>query len=215
MDQQGLERTCPRVDQPGCLDSSLGKGSIYGMVENGPTAASRAEGMGYPIPVFYCSQCRQPIIPADTIQSHADLFEEKERMSGLKKKRCALPGGIQWLKCGKVFFGKKPTSWMSGLIPVFPTPPSWKKRKPVLTFRPAFTRGKATSPGMVSQFLLTSVGGQGDGPPTFPSYPRICGGWRREEDVQIRGNVIAPEEVTQAAGSGCLETLGGGGGLQG
>ena len=86
-----------------------GRDRIFGMVEGRPDwCLSRQRVWGVPLPIFYCSDCGEPLIDADVAYHIADLFAEHGSDCWFEKgTKDLIPKGRKCSKCSSQEFVKE------------------------------------------------------------------------------------------------------------
>ncbi len=86
-----------------------GRDRIFGMVEGRPDwCLSRQRVWGVPLPIFYCNDCDEPLLDADTAYHVADLFAEHGSDHWFENEPSALiPQDCKCKKCGCSKFKKE------------------------------------------------------------------------------------------------------------
>ena len=186
------------------------------MIENRPDwCVSRQRAWGIPITVFYCSGCKQPLVNQETIEHVARLFEEKGADVWFEEEADhLLPKGTHCPQCG----GKEFTKETDILDVWFDSGVSHaavlEKRSDLEFPASLYLEGSDQHRGWFHSSLLTSVGTRGCAPYRIGPDPRVCRGWRGQEDVQVGGKCDCPGRSDRAIGGRCIEALGRGRGLQ-
>ena len=206
MDKNGLRKNALQSINEVSWIPPWGKDRIYGMIENRPDwCVSRQRAWGIPITVFYCSNCKQPLVNQETIDHLAHLFEEKGADVWFEgEANQLLPKGAHCAQCG----GKDFTKEMDILDVWFDSGVSWAavlENRDHLQF-PAdlYLEGSDQHRGWFHSSLLTCVGTRGRAPyKTVLTHGFVVDGEGKKMSKSV-GNAIAPEEVIGQLGADVL-----------
>ena len=184
-----------------------GRGRMQGMVEDrNAWCLSRQRTWGVPIPAFYCKDCGQHIINAETTRVIADLFRNEGSDAWyIKEAREILPAGFACPRCGKSEFTKETDImdvWFdSGVSHAATLTGRW----PDQTW-PAdlYLEGADQYRGWFQSALLTAVAWKGQAP-----YKAVCShGWVVDGEgrkmSKSLGNGIEPGEIIKEFGADVL-----------
>jgi isoleucyl-tRNA synthetase len=206
MDKKGLRQQALRSINEVNWIPPWGRERIYGMVENRPDwCVSRQRAWGIPIPVFYCSNCKQPLFNQKTIDHVAHLFEEKgadiwfeEGIDHL------LPQSAQCAQCG----GKNFLKEMDILDVWFDSGVSYaavlEKRSDLEFPATLYLEGSDQHRGWFHSSLLTSVGTRGFAPYRSVLTHGFFVDGEGKKMSKSAGNVIASEEIIGHLGADVL-----------
>jgi isoleucyl-tRNA synthetase len=206
MDKKGLRQNALKSINEVTWIPPWGRERIYGMVENRPDwCVSRQRAWGIPITVFYCSNCKQPLVNQKTIDHVAQLFEEKgadiwfeEGVDHL------LPQNAQCAQCG----GKDFTKEMDILDVWFDSGVSYaavlEKRNDLEFPASLYLEGSDQHRGWFHSSLLTSVGTRGYAPYRSVLTHGFFVDGEGKKMSKSAGNVIASEEVIGQLGADVL-----------
>ena len=171
-----------------------GEERLYNMVrERQDWCISRQRVWGVPLPIFYCAGCREPIMEERTLQAVAQLFaREGSDAWFVREAEEILPEGYTCPRCGHgTFIKEKDTMdvWFD----------SGSSHLAVCDNRPdlhwpadLYLEGSDQYRGWFQSSLLTSVANRGEPPIPSRPQPRLGGGRRGEEDVQVPGQRHRP-----------------------
>jgi len=97
------------IAEAGGFVPAWGKDRIRSMVENRPDwCISRQRQWGVPIPVAYCSACREPSLSADSMEHVAAIFDQEGADAWFDRPLSELlPTGTACNKCGGTAFDKE------------------------------------------------------------------------------------------------------------
>ena len=206
MDKKGLRQNALKSINEVTWIPPWGRERIYGMVENRPDwCVSRQRAWGIPITVFYCSNCKQPLVNQKTIDHVAQLFEEngadiwfEEGVDHL------LPQNAQCAQCG----GKEFTKEMDILDVWFDSGVSYaavlEKRSDLEFPASLYLEGSDQHRGWFHSSLLTSVGTRGSAPYRSVLTHGFFVDGEGKKMSKSAGNVIASEEVIGQLGADVL-----------
>jgi isoleucyl-tRNA synthetase len=206
MDEKGLRQNALRSINEVTWIPPWGRERIYGMLENRPDwCVSRQRAWGIPITVFYCSNCKQPLVNQKTIDHVAQLFEEKgadiwfeEGVGHL------LPQDAQCAQCG----GKDFTKETDILDVWFDSGVSYaavlEKRSDLEFPASLYLEGSDQHRGWFHSSLLTSVGTRGYAPYRSVLTHGFFVDGEGKKMSKSAGNVIASEEVIGQLGADVL-----------
>lgn len=206
MDKNGLRENALRSINEVTWIPPWGRDRIYGMVENRPDwCVSRQRAWGIPIPVFYCSSCKTPLVNSDTIHHIASLFEEKGADIWFEEgTEHLLPQGIRCVQCGGGHFIKE----MDILDVWFDSGVSYaavlEKRMDLEFPASLYLEGSDQHRGWFHSSLLTSVGTRGCAPYRSVLTHGFVVDGEGKKMSKSAGNVIAPEEVIHQLGADVL-----------
>lgn len=206
MDKTGLRQNALQAINGVNWIPPWGRDRIYGMIENRPDwCVSRQRAWGIPIPVFYCSTCRQTLVNQKTIDHVAGLFEERGADVWFEEDPDRLlPEGTQCPGCG----GKKFVKETDILDVWFDSGVSWaavlENRKDLEYPASLYLEGSDQHRGWFHSSLLTSVGTRGKAPyGSVLTHGFVVDGEGKKMSKSA-GNVVAPEEVIQRLGADVL-----------
>lgn len=183
-----------------------GRDRIYGMIENRPDwCVSRQRAWGIPIPVFYCTACREVLATFETIEHVARLFEKEGADVWFQEGTDhLLPKGIQCGRCGGTTFTKE-----TDILDVwFDSGVSWaavlEKASDLEYPASLYLEGSDQHRGWFHSSLLTSVGTRGQAPYRSVLTHGFVVDGEGKKMSKSAGNVIAPEEVINRLGADVL-----------
>jgi len=206
MDKLGLRQNALKSINGVTWIPPWGKDRIYGMVENRPDwCVSRQRAWGIPITVFYCSNCKQPLVDQATIDHVARLFEEKGADIWFEVGANHLfPQNTQCAQCG----GKDFTKEMDILDVWFDSGVSYaavlEKRKDLEFPASLYLEGSDQHRGWFHSSLLTSVGTRGRAPYLSVLTHGFFVDGEGKKMSKSAGNVIASEEIIGQLGADVL-----------
>ncbi len=185
---------------------SWGQERIYNMIaERRDWCISRQRIWGVPIPIFYCEECGQELITAESIAEVAKLFA-KEGSDGWFAHEAAeiLPAGTKCGKCGGTRF-RKESDIMDVWFDSGSSHTAVLEQRPELSF-PAdlYLEGSDQHRGWFQSSLLTAVATRGQTPykaVLTHGYTVDAEGKKMSKSL---GNVIAPEKVIKQYGADVL-----------
>lgn len=183
-----------------------GQDRITGMVaDRSDWCISRQRAWGVPIPIFYCSDCREPLVTSESIEAVAQAFE-KEGSDAWYSRAAAdiLPAGTVCTGCGGNRFDKE-----SDIMDVWFD--SGSSHSAVLEQHPSLRRpadlyleGSDQHRGWFQSSLLTAVATVGEPPfRAVLTHGYIVDGEGRKMSKSL-GNVIAPQDLIDQYGADIL-----------
>ena len=180
-----------------------GKERIRGMVaDRGDWCISRQRVWGVPIPIFYCTDCRHPLINESTIDAIANVFAAEGSDSWFTRTAAEiLPAGTSCPECGCESFEKEQDTmdvWFD----------SGSSHEAVLVQHPMLQRpadlyleGSDQHRGWFQSSLLTSVATTGRPPyRSVLTHGFTVDGEGRKMSKSL-GNVIAPQQLIDKYGA--------------
>ncbi|MDI6870077.1 MAG: isoleucine--tRNA ligase [Bacillota bacterium] len=183
-----------------------GEERIAGMVaERRDWCISRQRVWGVPIPIFYCTECGEPLITKESLAAVRDLFAREGSDAWFAREAGEiLPAGTSCGKCGAGKF-RKETDTMDVWFD------SGSSHWAVLPERPElawpcdlYLEGSDQHRGWFQSSLLTAVATQG----RAPYREVLTHGYVVDEEgrkmSKSLGNVVAPEEVIKQYGADIL-----------
>lgn len=183
-----------------------GRDRIYGMIENRPDwCVSRQRAWGIPIPVFYCTACKEVLATRETIEHVASLFEREGADVWFQEGTDhLLPDGVRCGRCGGTTFTKE-----TDILDVwFDSGVSWAAvlEKDSNLEYPAslYLEGSDQHRGWFHSSLLTSVGTRGHAPYRSVLTHGFVVDGEGKKMSKSAGNVVAPEEVIHRLGADVL-----------
>jgi isoleucyl-tRNA synthetase len=206
MDKLGLRQNALKSINEVTWIPPWGRDRIYGMVENRPDwCVSRQRAWGIPITVFYCSDCKQPLVNQTTIDHVARLFEEKGADIWFEEgTNHLLPQNIQCAQCG----GKNFTKEMDILDVWFDSGVSYaavlEKRRDLGSPASLYLEGSDQHRGWFHSSLLTSVGTRGRAPYLSVLTHGFFVDGEGKKMSKSAGNVISSEEIIGQLGADVL-----------
>ena len=206
MDKKGLRRNALQSINEVTWIPPWGRDRIYGMIENRPDwCVSRQRVWGIPITVFYCSNCKEPLINQETIDYVAHLFEEKGADIWFEEEADRLlPKGTQCAQCSGKVFSKE----MDILDVWFDSGVSYaavlEKRNDLEFPASLYLEGSDQHRGWFHSSLLTSVGTRGRAPYLSVLTHGFVVDGEGKKMSKSAGNVISPDEVISKLGSDVL-----------
>lgn len=166
---------------------------------------SRQRKWGIPIPIFFCSECGEPLIDKSVMLSVADVFrKEGSNAWFLKEAREFLPEGIKCKKCKNHSFEKEKDImdvWFDSGVSHMAV----CKNRPELHW-PAdlYLEGADQYRGWFQSSLLTSVAATGKSPyKTVVTHGWVVDGEGRKQS-KSEGNGIEPQTVIDQYGADIL-----------
>jgi len=206
MDKLGLRQNALKSINEVTWIPPWGKDRIYGMVENRPDwCVSRQRAWGIPITVFYCSNCKQPLVNQATIDHVARLFEEKGADIWFEEgTNHLLPQNAQCAQCGGKDFIKE----MDILDVWFDSGVSYaavlEKRRDLEFPASLYLEGSDQHRGWFHSSLLTSVGTRGCAPYLSVLTHGFFVDGEGKKMSKSAGNVISSEEIIGQLGADVL-----------
>lgn len=183
-----------------------GRDRIYGMIENRPDwCVSRQRAWGIPIPVFYCTTCKEVMATPETIEYVARLFEREGADVWFQEGTDhLLPQGVRCGRCGGTQFTKE-----TDILDVwFDSGVSWaavlEKASDLEYPASLYLEGSDQHRGWFHSSLLTSVGTRGHAPYRSVLTHGFVVDGEGKKMSKSAGNVIAPEEVIHKLGADVL-----------
>jgi isoleucyl-tRNA synthetase len=206
MEKNGLRKNALKSINEVTWIPPWGRDRIYGMIENRPDwCVSRQRAWGIPIPVFYCSTCKQPLVTPETLQHVVRLFEEKGADVWFSEEADRLlPKGTQCGQCGGKSFRKE-----ADILDVwFDSGVSYAavlEKRDNLEF-PAnlYLEGSDQHRGWFHSSLLASVGTRGHAPYRSVLTHGFVVDGEGKKMSKSAGNSIAPDEVIGKLGADVL-----------
>ena len=185
---------------------SWGIDRIRNMVQDrGDWCISRQRAWGVPLPIFYCSACREALVTPDTIRAVADLFrKEGSNAWYIRPAEEILPPGTTCKACGGTNFDKEQDImdvWFDSGSSHYAVLADW----PDLSW-PAdmYLEGSDQHRGWFQSSLLTAVATRGTAPyREVLTHGFIVDGEGRKMSKSI-GNTVAPDEVIKTYGADIL-----------
>jgi isoleucyl-tRNA synthetase len=183
-----------------------GEERIRGMIEHRPDwCISRQRSWGVPIPVFYCSNCGEPLVDPQVMESVAQLFEKEGADAWFAKEPNQLgAAGHRCGKCGKSDFRKE-----TDILDVwFESGVSFAavcEENPRLGV-PAdlYLEGSDQHRGWFHSALLTAVGTRGKAPYKAVLTHGFVVDAQGEKQSKSKGNVVSPDQVVKQYGAEIL-----------
>ena len=183
-----------------------GEDRIISMVrERSDWCISRQRIWGVPIPIFYCEECNEPIINAETIAKISEIFRKEGSSAWYAKDATELlPENFKCPKCGAVHFSKE-----SDIMDVWFD--SGSSHAAVLETRdnmswPAdlYLEGADQYRGWFQSSLLTSIATRGAAPyKTVVTHGMVVDGEGKKMSKSM-GNVSSPQDVIRVYGADIL-----------
>lgn len=185
---------------------SWGKDRITSMVrERKDWCISRQRKWGVPIPIFYCSDCGEPLIDKDAMHAVADLFEKEDSDAWFTHEASEiLPAGTACKKCGGTVFTKE-KDIMDVWFDSGSSHAAVLKARPYLKW-PAdlYLEGADQYRGWFQSSLLTSVATQHRAPyKAVLTHGWVVDGEGRKMSKSL-GNGIEPQEIVDQYGADIL-----------
>lgn len=191
-----------------CWIPARGEHRITSMVENRTDwCISRQRVWGVPIPVFYCAQCREPLVTPQTIERVAQRFAQETSDAWWEYDAQTLLGeGFQCSRCGHAEFTKETDImdvWFdSGVTHTAVV----EQRCDELGHLPVelYLEGSDQHRGWFQSALLTSVAVNGKAPyKSVLTHGFVLDQQGRKMSKSL-GNVVDPNEVIQQLGADVL-----------
>ena len=169
---------------------------------------SRQRTWGVPIPIFFCADCRRPLIDERAIQAVAERFRQEGSDAWfLRSPEEMLPPGTRCPDCGSSRFERENDTmdvWFD----------SGSSHDAVLDQRPElhwpadlYVEGTDQHRGWFQSSLLTAVATRGEPPYRMVlTHGFVVDGQGRAMHKSL-GNVIAPESIIQRYGADVLRLL--------
>lgn len=185
---------------------SWGMDRITSMVrERKDWCISRQRKWGVPIPIFYCSDCGEPLIDKDAMYAVADLFEKEGSDAWFTHEASEiLPAGTKCKKCGGTAFAKE-KDIMDVWFDSGSSHAAVLKARPYLKW-PAdlYLEGADQYRGWFQSSLLTSVATQHRAPyEAVLTHGWVVDGEGRKMSKSL-GNGIEPQEIVDQYGADIL-----------
>lgn len=166
---------------------------------------SRQRHWGLPIPVFYCTTCKQPVCTPASIESVAEKFAAAGSNSWFDLDASALlPDGFVCPHCGSTHFTKE-TDTLDGWFDSGSSHLAALKNHPDCKW-PAdlYLEGADQYRGWFQSSMLTSVATQGSAPyKTVLTHGWVVDGAGKAMHKSL-GNAIAPEDIIKQYGADIL-----------
>ena len=180
-----------------------GKERMGSMIrERSDWCISRQRRWGLPIPVFYCTDCKQPVCTDDSIESVASVFEEKGSNAWFDMEaEDLLPKGFTCPHCGGKHFTKE-TNTLDGWFDSGSTHYASMKRDQGFWPSDMYIEGGDQYRGWFQSSLLVAVGALGQG---APYKECLTHGWTVDGEGKVMhkslGNGIDPAELYEEFGA--------------
>ncbi len=180
-----------------------GKERMGSMIrERSDWCISRQRRWGLPIPVFYCTDCKQPVCTDDSIESVASVFEEKGSNAWFDMEaEDLLPKGFNCPHCGGKHFTKE-TNTLDGWFDSGSTHYASMKRDQGFWPSDMYIEGGDQYRGWFQSSLLVAVGALGQG---APYKECLTHGWTVDGEGKVMhkslGNGIDPAELYEEFGA--------------
>ena len=163
---------------------------------------SRQRRWGLPIPVFYCSDCGKPVCTEETIESVAQIFEEKGSNAWFEMEAEELmPKAFKCPHCGGVHFTKE-TDTLDGWFDSGSTHFCAMKRDQGFWPSDMYMEGGDQYRGWFQSSLLVAVGALGMG---SPYRECLTHGWTVDGEGKAMhkslGNGVDPDELISEFGA--------------
>jgi isoleucyl-tRNA synthetase len=183
-----------------------GRNRIYTMVENrSDWCISRQRSWGVPIPVFYCTSCRKPLLTKDSVDAVAAVVEKEGSDSWWEKDADYFLQGKFKCECGCGSFENE-TDIMDVWFDSGVTHASVIDLRPELRGTPCelYLEGSDQHRGWFQSSLLTSVAVHNRAPyKTVLTHGFIVDESGRKMSKSL-GNMVEPEEVIKQYGADVL-----------
>lgn len=207
------QKALEAIDQVTWVPAS-GRNRIYSMVENrADWCISRQRVWGVPIPVFYCTGCREPLMTAESMEKVATAYETIEhdgRLAGsdawwLLTPQEMLGDTAKCNKCHKTEFEKE-TDIMDVWFDSGVTHKAVVDARPYLKGTPVelYLEGSDQHRGWFQSSLLTSVALHGRAPyKTVVTHGFVVDETGRKMSKSL-GNIVEPQQVIKEYGADVL-----------
>ncbi len=180
-----------------------GKERMGAMIrERADWCISRQRRWGLPIPVFYCSDCGKPVCTEDSIESVAQIFEERGSNAWFElEAEELLPKGFVCPHCGGVHFTKE-TDTLDGWFDSGSTHFAAMKREQGFWPSTMYIEGGDQYRGWFQSSLLVAVGAFGAG---APYKECLTHGWTVDGEGKAMhkslGNGVDPADIINEFGA--------------
>ena len=179
-----------------------GRERIYAMVEHRPDwCISRQRSWGVPIPVFYCRQCRHPLMSQEIINGIAHRYEQEGADLWFSEEAAhLLPSGTCCPQCKGRDFDKEYDIldvWFDSGVSYAAV---LEKTEHLAFPADLYLEGSDQHRGWFHSALLTSVETRNQAPYRSVLTHGFVVDGRGEKMAKSKGNVIAPEEVIKSYG---------------
>lgn len=185
---------------------SWGEERIHNMVaDRHDWCISRQRVWGVPIPIFYCTECGEPIVNDDTIKAVSDLFRKEGSDAWWTHEASEiLPAGTTCPHCGNKSF-RKETDIMDVWFDSGSTHAAVLRQRPELAWPASmYLEGSDQHRGWFQSSLLTCVATKGRAPyDSVLTHGFVLDGEGRKMSKSV-GNVVGPQEVIQQYGADIL-----------
>ncbi len=183
-----------------------GRNRIYTMIENrSDWCISRQRSWGVPIPVFYCTGCRKPLLSKESVEAVASVVETEGSDAWWEHDAEHFLKGKFKCECGGTSFEKE-TDIMDVWFDSGVTHASVVDLRPELRGSPCelYLEGSDQHRGWFQSSLLTSVAVHGRAPyKTVLTHGFIVDESGRKMSKSL-GNMVEPEEVIKQYGADVL-----------
>jgi len=206
MEKNGLREKALRAINEVTWIPPWGRDRIYGMVENRPDwCVSRQRAWGIPIPVFYCTNCKNTLVTKEIIDHVANLFKNEGADIWFERKaNDLLPQGTRCPQCQGMDFEKEKDIldvWFDSGVSFSAV---LEARKELQFPADLYLEGSDQHRGWFHSSLLVAVGTRGCAPYRSVLTHGFVVDGEGKKMSKSAGNVIAPEEVIGKLGADVL-----------
>jgi isoleucyl-tRNA synthetase len=184
-----------------------GRNRIYAMVENrADWCISRQRSWGVPIPVFYCQQCKKPVVTGDTVERVARAFDEAGSDSWWENEAVHFLGeDFRCPHCGGAGFDKE-QDIMDVWFDSGTTHAGVIDRRPELGGTPCemYLEGSDQHRGWFQSSLLTSVAVHNRAPYKIVLTHGFVVDENGRKMSKSTGNIVEPDDVIKHYGADVL-----------